>query len=112
MVQYQPQLDSTFFALADSTRRGILESLGRGNASISELAAKFEMSLTGLKKHVRILEDAGLVATEKQGRTRTCRLAPRRIQAETIWLARYQRSLEARLDRLGEFVERTKGEPK
>lgn len=112
MVQYQPQLDSTFFALADATRRGILESLGRGDASISELAAKFEMTLTGLKKHVRVLEDAGLVATEKVGRTRTCRLARRRLQAEAVWLARYQRMLENRLDRLGEFVERTKGAPK
>ena len=72
MVQYSPQLDRTFAALADPTRRGILERLGRGGATISELADPFAMSLTGIKKHVKVLEDAGLVATEKVGRTRHC----------------------------------------
>jgi DNA-binding transcriptional ArsR family regulator len=109
MVQYSQQLDTGFTALSDATRRGILERLGRGDASISDLAAKFDMTLTGMKKHVHILEDAGLVATEKVGRVRTCRLGPRRLDDETAWMTKYRELLECRLDRLGEFLERTKG---
>ena len=109
MVQYSPQLDRTFAALADPTRRGILERLGRGGATISELADPFAMSLTGIKKHVKVLEDAGLVATEKVGRTRHCSLGPRRLDDTRTWIDAYGRMLDERLDRLGEFLERTKG---
>ena len=110
MIQYPPQLDTSFAALSDRTRRGILERLGRGDASISDLAADFDMTLTGIKKHVEILEGAGLVTTEKVGRVRYCRLGPSRLEDETAWIAKYRQMLEARLDRLGEFLERTKGD--
>jgi DNA-binding transcriptional ArsR family regulator len=111
MVQYQ-ELDRTFAALSDSTRRGILERLGAGSATISELAKPFGMSLTGLKKHVRILEDAELVTTEKVGRARKCTLGPRRLQDETQWIESYRLMLETRLDRFEEVLERKKGERK
>jgi len=107
MVQYATGLDATFAALSERTRRGVLERLGRGDASISDLAARFRMTLTGMKKHVRILEHAGLVTTRKVGRVRRCRLGPRRLEDETAWIAQYRRMLEARLDRLGEFLART-----
>lgn len=110
MVQYSPRLDTAFSALSDPTRRGILERLGSGDASISDLAGNFEMTLTGIKKHVSVLEGAGLVMTEKVGRTRRCRLGPRRLEEETAWIANYQRMLEARLDHLEAFLERTKGD--
>jgi DNA-binding transcriptional ArsR family regulator len=109
MVQYSARLDTTFAALSDATRRGVLERLGRGDASITDLAASFEMTLTGMKKHVQVLEVAGLVTTEKIGRVRNCTLGPRKLEDETAWIAKYRRMLEARLDRLGEFLERTKG---
>ncbi|MFZ5894885.1 MAG: ArsR/SmtB family transcription factor [Myxococcota bacterium] len=109
MVQLSRQLDATFGALADATRRGVLERLGRGNASITELADAFEMTLTGMKKHVSVLEDAGLVTTAKLGRVRTCRLGPRRLEREAAWIANYRRMMEERLDSLGAFLERTKG---
>ena len=109
MVQSPDQLDTAFAALSDPTRRGILERLGREDSSISELAATFGMTLTGIKKHVRVLEQAGLVTTEKVGRVRVCRLGPRRLDDETTWIAMYRRMLEARLDRLGDFLERQKG---
>lgn len=109
MVQYSPRLDAAFAALSDRTRRGILERLGAGDASVSDLAASFDMTLTGVKKHVRVLEQAGLVTTKKIGRVRQCRLGPRRLDAETAWIANYQQMLEERLDSLGEFLERTKG---
>jgi DNA-binding transcriptional ArsR family regulator len=109
MVQSLPRSELAFAALSDATRRGILERLGRSDASISDLAAHFGMTLTGIKKHVQILEGARLVTTEKVGRVRHCRLGPRRLEEETAWIAEYQRMLEARLDRLGEFLERTKG---
>jgi DNA-binding transcriptional ArsR family regulator len=109
MVQYSPRLDAAFAALADPTRRGILELLGRQDASITDLATKFEITLTGIKKHVQVLEDSGLVTTEKVGRVRTCRLGPRRLEQEAAWIANYREMLEARLNRLGEFLERTKG---
>ena len=112
MVQYYPQLDRTFAALADPTRRGILERLGEGSATISELAQPFGMSLTGLKKHVRVLEDAELVTTEKVGRARRCNLGPRRLDDVERWIESYRHMVDARLDRLGELLERTKGETK
>lgn len=107
MVQYARKLDSAFSALSDPTRRGILERLGRSDAGISELAEAFDITLTGIKKHVRILEDAGLVTTEKVGRVRHCRIGPRRLDDETKWIDQYRRQLEGRLNRLGEFLERT-----
>ena len=109
MVQLSDRLDAGFAALADTTRRGVIERLGRGDASISDLAGAFDMTLTGMKKHVRVLEDAGLVTTKKLGRVRYCRLGPRRLREETDWIAKYQAMLEARYDRLGEFLERTRG---
>ena len=110
MVQSSDQLDTAFAALSDPTRRGILERLGREDASISDLAATFGMTLTGIKKHVRVLEQAGLVTTEKVGRVRVCRLGPRRLDDETTWIAMYRRMLEERLDRLGDFLEQQKGQ--
>ena len=110
MVQRSALLDTAFGALADPTRRRVLERLGRGDASISALAGAFDMTLTGMKKHVQVLEGAGLVTTEKVGRVRQCRLGPRRLQEETDWIARYQSMLEARYDRLEAFLERTRGE--
>jgi DNA-binding transcriptional ArsR family regulator len=110
VVQYNDRLDASFGALADTTRRGVLERLGRGEASITDLAGRFGMTLTGMKKHVRILEEAGLVTTEKVGRVRTCHLGPRRLEQETAWMTKYHQMLEARLDSLGEFLERTKGD--
>jgi DNA-binding transcriptional ArsR family regulator len=110
MVQYQARLDTGFATLADATRRGILERLGRGDASISDLASTFEMTLTGMKKHVRVLEHAGLVSTQKAGRVRTCRLGPRQLEDETAWMTKYRQMLEARLDSLGQFLARTKGD--
>lgn len=111
MVQYSTQLDSAFAALSDATRRGILERLGRGDASISDLAARFGMTLTGMKKHVRTLEDAKLVTTEKVGRVRTVRLGPHRLEQEAAWIEKYREMLESRYDRLAEFLERTKETP-
>jgi DNA-binding transcriptional ArsR family regulator len=110
VVQYQEQLDRTFAALSDPTRRGILERLGSGRATISELAEPFGISLTGLKKHVRVLEDAGLVQTEKIGRTRWCTLGPQELDEVQRWIVGYRLMLEERLDRLGELLERTKGQ--
>lgn len=104
MVQYG-QLDDAFAALSDPTRRGILERLGRGEASISELADAFEMTLTGIKKHVQVLEAAGLVTTVKVGRVRLCRLGPNRLENETAWIASYRQMLEERLDHLAAFLE-------
>ena len=107
MVQYvsTDDLDETFSALADATRRGIVECLGRGDASISELASSFDMTLTGVKKHVRILEEVGLVRTEKVGRVRRCTLGPRRLDHEATWIAEYRAVLEERLDHLERLLE-------
>lgn len=110
MVQYE-QLDRTLAALADPTRRTVLERLGQGEATITELAEPFEISLTGMKKHVRVLEDAELVVTEKVGRSRQCRLGPRRLEDLEEWMDTYHQMLEERLDRFGELLERTKGVP-
>ena len=110
MVQYQAQLDRTFAALSDPTRRGILERLGRGRATITELAEPFGITLTGLKKHVQVLEEAGLVRTEKVGRTRWCRVGDQDLDEVQRWIAGYRLMLEERLDRLGELLEGTKGD--
>src|SRR5688572_23021257 len=110
MVQYSCDLDALFAAVADPARRGILERLGRRDASIIELAEAFDMTLTGMKKHVKVLEDAGLVQTQKVGRLRTCTLGPRRLTAAAAWIAKYQQMVEARLDSLGAFLERPKGD--
>jgi DNA-binding transcriptional ArsR family regulator len=110
MVQYARRLDGSFGALSDATRRGILERLGHRDASISELAGDFRMSLTGIGKHVGVLEREGFVTTEKRGRVRMCRLRPRRLDAESRWIAKFRRMQEERLDHLGAFLERTKGE--
>jgi DNA-binding transcriptional ArsR family regulator len=101
MVQYSSaRLDASFAALSDITRRGVLERLGRADASITDLAEKFDMTLTGMKKHVGVLEQAGLVTTEKVGRVRTCRLGPRRLDEETAWIERYRQLWAARFDEL------------
>ena len=108
MVQYPAKLNNAFGALADPTRRGVLERLGKSDAGITELAEAFDITLTGMKKHVGVLEAAGLVTTEKVGRVRRCRLGPRRLDDEAAWIAAYRRMLGGRLDRLGEFLERKK----
>ena len=110
VVQYQEKLDRTFAALADPTRRGILERLGRGSATISELAEPYGISLTGLKKHVHVLEDAQLVRTEKVGRARRCTLGTGDLDEVQRWITSHSLMLEERLDRLGELLERMEGE--
>lgn len=113
MVQYtQTRLDDSFAALSAATRRGVLEQLGRSDASITDLAEKFHMTLTGMKKHVSVLEEAGLVTTEKVGRVRTCKLGPRRLEEETAWLEQYRQLWDARFDELEKVVERLKREEK
>jgi DNA-binding transcriptional ArsR family regulator len=109
MVQYSPTIDRTLAALADPTRRAILERLGSGSATISEIAKPFAMTLTGIKKHVRVLEDAELVTTEKVGRARRCSVGPRRLEDLAEWTASYRRMLNERLDRFEELIERQKG---
>jgi len=105
MVQYiTTRLDTSFAALSDPTRRGVLEQLGRADASITALAEKFQMTLTGMKKHVGVLEQAGLVTTKKIGRVRTCQLGPRRLVDETAWLERYRRRWDERFDELDQVV--------
>jgi DNA-binding transcriptional ArsR family regulator len=109
MVQYaSARLDASFAALSDITRRGVLEQLGRADASITDLAVKFDMTLTGMKKHVGVLEQAGLVTTEKVGRVRTCRLGPRRLDEETAWIERYRQLWAARFDELDKVLEEMK----
>ncbi len=113
MVQYvSARLDASFAALSDATRRGVLEQLGRADASITDLAGKFHMTLTGMKKHVGVLEQAGLVATEKVGRVRTCKLGRRRLEEETAWLVRYRQLWASRFDALDEVVEELKRKEK
>jgi DNA-binding transcriptional ArsR family regulator len=99
------RLDASFAALSDATRRGVLEQLGRADASITDLAGTFHMTLTGMKKHVGVLEQAGLVTTKKVGRVRTCQLGPRRLEAETAWLERYRQRWDERFDELEKVVE-------
>ena len=106
MVQYlQTRFDASFAALSDATRRGVLEQLGRGDASITDLAQKFDMTLTGMKKHVGVLEQAGLVTTQKIGRVRTCKLGLRGLEEEAVWIERYRRLWEARFNALDSVVE-------
>jgi DNA-binding transcriptional ArsR family regulator len=106
------RLDASFAALSDVTRRGVLEHLGRSDASITALAEKFRMTLTGMKKHVGVLEEAGLVTTEKVGRVRTCKLGPRRLEEETAWIERYRQLWDARFDELDKVVEELKRKEK
>ena len=113
MVQYaQARLDAAFAALSDPTRRGVLEQLGRSDASITALADRFEMTLTGMKKHVGVLEQAGLVVTEKVGRVRTCKLGARRLEEEAAWLASYRQRWDSRFDALDRVVEELKRKEK
>ena len=106
MVQYSPaRFDASFAALSDATRRGVLEQLGRADASITDLAQKFHMTLTGMKKHVGVLEQAGLVTTEKVGRVRTCKLGLSRLEEEAAWIERHRQLLDARFDALDKIVE-------
>jgi DNA-binding transcriptional ArsR family regulator len=104
MVQFQTRFDTSFAALSDATRRGVLEQLGRGDASISALAEKFHMTLTGMKKHVGVLEQAGLVTTKKVGRVRTCRLGIGRLEEEAAWIENYRQLWNARFDELDKLV--------
>jgi len=105
MVQYMTsRLDAAFAALSDATRRGVLERLGRSDASITELADRFHMTLTGMKKHVGVLEQAGLVTTEKVGRVRTCRLGPSRLEEEAAWIEERRQLWGARFDALNQVV--------
>ncbi len=113
MVQYnQTRFDAAFAALSDTTRRGVLEQLGRCDASITELAEKFHMTLTGMKKHVGVLEQAGLVTTQKVGRVRTCKLGLRRLEEEAAWIERYRQLWAARFDELDKVVEELKQKEK
>jgi DNA-binding transcriptional ArsR family regulator len=113
MVQYSvARLDASFAALSDATRRGVLEQLGRSDASITDLADRFHMTLTGMKKHVGVLERAGLVATEKVGRVRTCRLGPRQLSEETAWMEAYHQLWASRFEALDQIVEQLKRKEK
>ena len=113
MVQHSPaDFNASFAALADATRRGVLDQLARGDASISDLADKFEMTLTGMKKHVGVLELAGLVTTEKVGRVRTCRIGPCRLEAEMAWIARYRQVWDARFEALDGVIDELKRQEK
>jgi DNA-binding transcriptional ArsR family regulator len=113
MVQYSTaRLDASFAALSDATRRGVLEQLGRSDASITELADKFHMTLTGMKKHVGVLEQAGLVTTQKVGRVRTCRLGLRRLEEEAAWIEGHRQLWDARFDALDKVVEALKRKEK
>ena len=113
MVQYtKARLDASFAALSDATRRGVLEQLGRSDASITDLAEKFQMTLTGMKKHVGVLEKAGLVITKKVGRVRTCKLGLRQLQEETAWIERYRQLWASRFDELEKVVEELKRKEK
>ena len=113
MVQYvTPRLDASFAALSDATRRGVLEQLGRGDASVTDLAEKFHMTLTGMKKHVGVLEQAGLVSTEKVGRVRTCKLGLRGLSEVAAWIERYHQLWDARFDELDKVVQELKRKEK
>ena len=113
MVQYsQARFDASFAALSDATRRGVLQQLGHSDASITDLAQKFHMTLTGMKKHVGVLEQAGLVATEKVGRVRTCKLGSRRLEEEAAWIERYRQLWAARFDELDKVIEDLKRKEK
>ena len=109
MVQYvSGRLDASFAALSDATRRGVLERLGHADASITDLAETFHMTLTGMRKHVGVLEQAELVTTEKVGRVRTCKLGPRRLEEEMAWIDRHRQLWNARFDELDKVVQELK----
>ena len=110
MVQFHqaPRFDASFAAISDATRRGVLEQLGRADASITELAERFDMTLTGMKKHVSVLEQAGLVTTAKVGRVRTCSLGGRGLEEEAAWIERYRQMWAARFSELDKLVEHLK----
>lgn len=110
MVQFHqtPPFDTSFAAISDATRRGVLEQLGRADASITELADQFDMSLTGMKKHMSVLEQAGLVTTVKVGRVRTCKLGGRGLEEEAAWIERYRQMWAARFEELDKVVEQLK----
>src|SRR5687767_15766963 len=109
MVQYNhARLNASYAALSDATRRGVLEQLGRADASITDLVEKFHMTVTGMKKHVGVLEQAGLVTTEKVGRVRTCKLGPRELEEEAAWIERYRQLWAARFDELDKVIEELK----
>ncbi|MES2035812.1 MAG: metalloregulator ArsR/SmtB family transcription factor [Pseudomonadota bacterium] len=111
MVQfYNPSLDLSFAALSDATRRGIIDQLGRGDASITSLADRFQMTLTGVKKHVQVLERAGLVVTQKVGRVRTCRLGKRGLETEAQWIEAHRKLFEARFAALDAVISEMKQE--
>jgi DNA-binding transcriptional ArsR family regulator len=113
MVQHsQTHFNASFAALADATRRGVLEQLARGNASITDLADKFDMTLTGMKKHVGVLEQAGLVTTEKVGRVRNCKIGPSRLDEEMEWISRYREVWDARFEALDRVIEQLKSRGK
>jgi DNA-binding transcriptional ArsR family regulator len=113
MVQYpNGPLDASFAALSDATRRGVLDQLGRADASITDLAQAFHMTLTGMRKHVGVLEQAELVTTEKVGRVRTCRLGRHRLEEEAAWIERYRELWDARFDELDTVVEELKQKEK
>src|ERR1700751_3861137 len=113
MVQYyRTDFDDSFAALSDATRRGVLVQLGRADASITDLAEKFHMTLTGIKKHVGVLEQAGLVTTEKVGRVRTCKLGPRRLEEEAAWSDMCRQLWDARFDELDKVVAELKRKDK
>ncbi|MGB2815774.1 MAG: metalloregulator ArsR/SmtB family transcription factor [Burkholderiaceae bacterium] len=109
MAQYsQAHFNASFAALADATRRGVLAQLARGDASITDLAARFHMTLTGMKKHVGVLEQAGLVTTEKVGRVRNCKIGPCRLEAEIEWISRYRQVWDARFEALDRVIDQLK----
>jgi len=113
MVQHlNTHFDASFAALSDATRRGVLEQLARADASITDLADKFDMTLTGMKKHVSVLEQAGLVTTAKVGRVRTCKIGPCPLEAEMEWIARYRQVWDARFEALDRVIEALKGKEK
>jgi DNA-binding transcriptional ArsR family regulator len=113
MVKYaQARLDASFAALSDATRRGVLEQLGRSDASITDLARKFDITLAGMMKHVGVLEQAGLVTTEKLGRVRNCKLGTHRLKEETVWIERYRQRWDERFDELDKVVEELKQKEK
>lgn len=114
MVQFQdaPRFDASFAAISDATRRGVLEQLGRADASITELAERFDMTLTGIKKHVSVLEQAGLVTTRKVGRVRTCSLGGRGLDEEAAWIERYRQMWAARFAELDKVIEQLKQKEK
>src|SRR6516165_462684 len=113
MVKYsEGRLDASFAAISDATRRGVLAQLGRSDASITDLAEKFQMTLAGMMKHVGVLEQAGLVTTEKVGRVRTCKLGARRLEEETAWIERHRQLWDSRFDELDRVVEELKRKEK